>query len=153
MRSRMVWVCVSLACLTLIFGATVLAQQNTADVVGTVVDASGAVVPGATVTITNVGTNISQTATTSASGDYTFTLLQVGTYTVKVEAKGFKTFTMTPTVLSAGDRARFDATLQVGDISQTVEVSASSTPALQTETSSLGTLVTSQAVQDVPLNG
>ena len=139
--------------LVVLLDRPLLAQQNTADVVGTVTDTTGAVVPGATVTITNMGTNISQTTSTGASGDYTFALLQVGTYTVKVESKGFKTFSAPNVTLAAGDRARVDAPMQVGDVSQTVEVSGSVAPALQTDSSTLGSLVTSQAVQDVPLNG
>src|SRR5215469_6892955 len=84
------------------------AQQTTADLVGTVTDSSGAVVPGATVTVTNSGTGISQSATSSENGDYLFTLLQVGTYSVKVEAKGFKSFVAASLTLSSGDRARVD---------------------------------------------
>ncbi len=139
--------------LTILLGVSISAQQNTADVVGTVTDASGAVIPGATVTITNSGTNISQHSTTGADGNYIFTLLQVGTYAVKVEAKGFKTFSAPNITLAAGDRARVDAAMQVGDVTQTVEVSGAVAPALQTDSSTLGNLVTSQAVQDIPLNG
>jgi len=129
------------------------AQTTTADAVGTVTDASGGVLPGATVTITNLGTNISQTETTASSGDYVFTLLQVGSYTIKVEAKGFKTYIAPNIALSGGDRARVDAKLEVGDVSQTVEVSAAMAPALQTDTATVGALVTSQAIEDVPLDG
>lgn len=126
--------------------------QETADIVGTVTDASGAVLPGASVTLTNTGTNVSQTAPTSASGDYVFNLLQVGTYTVKVEMKGFKTFTASAITIAAGDRARVDAKMEVGDISQTVEVSGTVAPALQTDTSTIGSLVPSKSVEDLPLN-
>lgn len=150
-----VWtsVLVLFASLLLFVCVPVFAQQNTADVVGTVTDSTGGVLPGATVTITNVGTNISQTATTNGAGDYVFNLLQVGTYNIKVEAKSFKTFSAPNITLAAGDRARVDAAMQVGDVAQTVEVYGNVAPALQTDTSTLGTLVTSQAVQDVPLNG
>jgi hypothetical protein len=135
------------------FTKTVAAQTTTADVVGTVSDATGSVLPGATVTITNLGTNISQTVTTGSTGDYVFTLLQVGPYTVKVEAKGFKTYVAPNIALSGGDRARIDAKLEVGDVTQTVEVSGAVAPALQTDTATIGALVTSQAVEDVPLDG
>ena len=141
------------ACLLLFCVSSAHGQVTTADVVGTVTDASGAVVPGATVTITNTGTNVSQSTTTSGSGDYIFNLLQVGSYSLKVEAKGFKRFTASNLTLSSGDRLRMDAQIEVGDVTQSVEVQGSVGPALQTDTSSLGTLVTSQAVQDVPLNG
>jgi hypothetical protein len=129
------------------------AQANTADVVGTVTDVSGGIVPSATVTLTNTGTGIAQALVTSGSGDYDFTLVQVGNYNIKVTAKGFKTFAAPDFAVSAGDRARIDAKLEVGEATQTVEVSGAVAPALQTDTSSLATLVTSQAVEDVPLNG
>ena len=143
----------SFALFLLIFGAgAAVAQQNTADIVGAVTDSTGSSVPGATVTLTNTSTSVTQTTTTSGTGDYTFTLVQVGSYSVKVEAKGFKT-SVAPVSVSAGDRARVDAALQVGDVTQTVEVSGAVAPALQTDTSTLSTLVTTQAVEDVPLNG
>ncbi|MGH9584992.1 MAG: hypothetical protein ACRD4O_18890, partial [Bryobacteraceae bacterium] len=72
---------------------------------------------------------------------------------VKVEAKGFKAYVAPSISLSSGDRARVDAKLEVGDVSQTVEVSGTVAPALQTDTATVGSLVTSQAVEDVPLNG
>ncbi len=136
-----------------LFAAPLTAQVQTADVVGTVTDATGAVLPGATVTITNAETNIAQTTTSNATGDFILTLLPVGNYSVKFEAKGFKTYTATNIALSAGDRARVDAKMQVGEVSQSIEVSGNVAPALQTDSSNLGTLVTSQAVQDIPLNG
>src|SRR5690348_12130299 len=140
------------ACLLWLCAAPAWAQE-TADVVGTVTDASGAVVPGATVTLTNLGTNVVRTTTTQGTGDYLFTLLQVGTYSVKVEAKGFKTFTIPTVALSSGDRFRADAKLEVGETSQTVEVSGAVAPALQTDSSQVGSLIPSQSVEDLPLNG
>ena len=103
----------AVVCLSLMFAAGARAQ-NTADVVGTVTDASGGVLPGATVTITNTGTGVSQTTQTTSGGDYVFSLLQVGNYVVKVEEKGFKTYSATAISLSAGDRARVDASLKSG---------------------------------------
>src|SRR5215469_11790762 len=66
--------------------------QNTADVVGTVTDASGGAIPNAKVTITNLGTSAARTMNTGSAGDYAFTLLPVGSYSVSVEVNGFKTF-------------------------------------------------------------
>src|SRR5580704_10389569 len=143
---------VAIAVCLLLLSAIAVRAQGTADILGTVTDASGGILPGATVTLTNTGTNISQTAQTSSGGEYIFNLVQVGSYTVKVEAKGFKTFTETITVAS-GDRSRVDAPMQVGDVTQTVEVQASAAPALQTDTSTINTLITSQGVEDLPLNG
>ena len=127
----------ALVCLSLICAVGARAQ-NTADVVGTVTDASGGVLPGATVTITNVETNVSQSTQTTTGGDYVFALLQVGSYIVKVEEKGFKTYSASAISLSSGDRARVDAKMEVGDVSQTVEVQATTAPALQTDTSRIG---------------
>jgi hypothetical protein len=137
----------------LLSSASTFAQVQTADVVGTVTDTSGAVIPGATVTITNTATNVSQSTATNSTGDYIFNLLQVGAYAIKIEAKGFKAYTIPNIALSATDRAREDAKMEVGNVTETVEVSGNVAPALQTDSANLGTLVTSQAVQDVPLNG
>ena len=134
----------ALGCLFLLANGTVRAQ-NTADVVGTVTDASGGILPGATVTITNTGTNISQTTQTTSGGEYVFNLLQVGTYTVRWKRRDSRPFPAASIALSSGDRARVDAKMEVGDVTQTVEVQASAAPALQTDTSTIGTLVTSQA--------
>ncbi len=143
---------VAIAVCLLLLSAVVVRAQGTADILGTVTDASGGILPGATVTLTNTGTNISQTAQTSSGGEYIFNLVQVGSYTVKVEAKGFKTFTE-PLTVASGDRARVDAPMQVGDVTQTVEVQASAAATLQTDTSTINTLITSQGVEDLPLNG
>jgi Carboxypeptidase regulatory-like domain len=129
------------------------AQGNTADIIGIVTDTSGAVVPGATVTLTNLGTNASQTATTNFSGDYIFTLVQVGSYSVSVKATGFKTFVASNVTVAAGDRARVNAQMAVGNLTETVQVDTAATPALQTDSAALSTLVTEQAVQDIPLDG
>jgi Carboxypeptidase regulatory-like domain len=142
-----------LACFCLLWANAAHAQAETGDIVGTVTDASGAVVPGASVTVTNVATGVSQNALTSSSGDYIFNQLQVGTYAVKVEAKGFKSFTNSGIQLSSGDRARVDAKLEVGESAQTVEVSGTVAPALQTDSSQVGSIVPSQTVEDLPLNG
>jgi hypothetical protein len=153
-RSFCKWLSIAAAVAVCIFCyAQAASAQETAAIVGTVTDTSGAILPGATVTLTNTGTNVSQTTTSSASGDYVFTLLQVGTYAVKVEDKGFKTFVAPPITLAAGDRTRVDAKMEVGAVSETVEVSGSVAPALQTETSSIGALVPSQSVEDLPLDG
>ena len=144
---------IAVAIFLLLASAAGVRAQGTADVLGTVTDSSGGVLPGATVTLTNTGTNIAQTTQTTAAGEFIFNLVQIGTYTVKVEEKGFKTFTEPNLILAAGDRARVEAKLEVGDVTQTVEVQASAAAALQTDTSTINTLVTSQAVEDLPLNG
>jgi hypothetical protein len=125
--------------------------QTTADIVGRVTDASGAVLPGATVTIENVGTANLQTTITNDTGDYVFTLLSIGTYTVKIEMQGFQTQTAR-VVLTSGDRTRIDGRLTVGGLEESVLVTGTS-PLLQTDTATLSTLVSEQAVQELPVNG
>jgi len=123
-----------------------------AEVSGLVSDASGAVVPTAKVTIENLDTHISQTASVTSTGDYVFTALPIGHYQIRVEAQGFKTFVVSQVTVAAGDKVREDATMQVGAITENVEVQGQA-PALQTDSATFGTLVTTQAVQDLPLNG
>ncbi len=151
LRSCFVACGVALA-LILSSSSSMLAQVTTADIVGSVTDPSGAIVGGATVTAKNEGTGVSRSTTTGSGGEYTFTLLPLGAYTVNIGATGFKTFVSKNIVLSAGDRVRVDATLALGQATETVEVE-STTPALQTDSSSVGLLINTQAVQDLPLNG
>jgi len=131
--------------------ASAVAQITTADVVGRVTDSTGAVVPGAQVTLTNLGTNIARSAVADERGDYVVNLLPIGRYSVRVEVAGFKTFSVELTLV-AGDRARVDAKMEVGQTSETVEITAD-LPALQTDSSTLGTAITAKLVQDLPLNG
>lgn len=128
------------------------AQLTTADIVGTVTDATGAVVANAQVVAKNLATNVSRTVTTGSSGDYSFNLLQPGHYSVTVTASGFKVSSTPDLSIEAGDRARNDAHLQLGNTSETVSVEAQ-TPLLQSENATVSTTVTAQAVQDLPLNG
>ena len=127
------------------------AQVNTADILGTVTDAGGAVMPGVKVTIQNQATRDDRTVNTNSTGDYIVNLLPAGQYVITVEAPSFKRSTVNLSV-SAGDRARADVQLQVGEVTQTVEVAAQS-PALQTDSATLSTIVAAQSVQDLPLNG
>jgi hypothetical protein len=128
------------------------AQLSTADIIGTVTDASGAVLGNAQVQLKNLATNDIRTATTSATGEYVFNLLQPGHYSITVTAPGFKANSTPDLGVEAGDRARSDAHLQLGNVSETVSVEAT-TPLLQSENATVGTTVTAQAVQDLPLNG
>jgi len=127
------------------------AQVTTADIVGTVTDPSGAAVVSGTATATNIGTGVTQTVALNSAGGFEFTLLQVGTYSVSVQASGFRKY-VTQVTLAVGDRARVNAALVLGQAAETVTVE-SITPALQTDDSTIGTLITSQATQDLPLNG
>ena len=136
----------------LLLATPAAAQLTTADILGTVTDAAGAVVPNAKVTVVNTATSVSRTLQTNGSGDYVFNLLPPGTYTVTVEAPSFKK-SVTNVTLVAGDRARVPMpALQIGETNQIVEVTATS-PALQTDSSTLRDTVSAQSVQDLPLNG
>jgi hypothetical protein len=134
--------------LSFTFVSSLLAQGTTAEIVGRVADTSGAVLPGATVTVTHVGTGAIRTQTTGASGDYSFNLLPIGAYEVKIELQGFKTQTAKMS-LASGERARFDGALEVGALSETVLVTGES-PLLQTDASNVASLYTERSVQELP---
>ena len=132
--------------------ATAAAQTTTGSIVGAVTDHSGAAVPSASVTATNVDTNIATKTTTDSSGNYVLTPLPVGHYTVAVEARGFKRSLNEGITLNVQDRIGVNVALEVGQISETVEVTGAA-PALQTDTSYLGQVMESQKIVDLPLNG
>ncbi len=100
------WKPVSLLTLLILFTTGAFGQLNTADIVGTVTDTTGAVVPNATVTLNNLGTNEKRTTQSNSSGEYNFTLLTVGHYSVTVRATGFQVSIAKDIAVEAGDRAR-----------------------------------------------
>ena len=135
-----------------LFSAYLPAQSTTGTIVGTVTDQSGALVPGVDVTVTDMGTNIVTKATSDSHGDFVVTPLAIGNYSIAFEAKGFKKYVDSGIKVDVQDRVRVDATLQVGRAADTVEVQ-SAAPLLETDTSSLGQVVDSQRIVDLPLNG
>jgi hypothetical protein len=142
-----------LALFVLLLPGSIGAQFSSADVLGTVTDSTGAVLPGATVIVKNTGTGITRTAESNRTGEYLFTGLQIGPYEVTVEAKGFRKFVARNINLTAGDRARVDAKMVVGQASETVNVSAEAAAVLQTDSSTIGTEIPATNIQDVPLSG
>ncbi|OYW11047.1 MAG: hypothetical protein B7X34_03745, partial [Acidobacteriia bacterium 12-62-4] len=130
--------------------ATLLAQSERGTITGTVRDATGAVVPGAKVTLTNTAMGTASTAPTSESGDYTVPGLAVGTYIVRVEKDGFRPASVTGLVLNASATVRADATLEVGTSRQAVEVSASAL-ALATENAKTSVTIDNKLVDELPL--
>jgi len=128
------------------------AQISYGSIVGTVTDASGAVVPEATVTLTKIGTAERRIAQSNTDGNYEFVNLLPGRYRVEVEKTGFKHLTRDDIPVEVQATVRLDASMQVGEVGQTVEVTGQA-PLLQTDTSSLGTIVESRKVQEMPLNG
>jgi hypothetical protein len=127
------------------------AQVTTADVVGTITDSTGAILPDVSVSLLSGDTNLARKVQSTSVGDYTFTLLTPGRYTVTVSAPGYKTFTSN-VIVAAGDRARVNVALPVGQLTETVNVDSAS-PALQSDSSVVAALITEKAVQDLPLNG
>ena len=127
-------------------------QTDTASIVGTAVDASGAALPNAVVTLVNLGTNLKTVAKTDSAGNYIATPLKIGNYSVAVEVQGFKGVTRTGIVLQVQDRLRVDFTLQVGSVSEQITV-RDAAPLLQSESSALGDVIESQQIADLPLNG
>src|SRR6202789_4148793 len=113
-----------LLCILLLFTGTLTSQQTSGSSVGTVTDNTGAVVAGATVTLTNVDTGDHRTATTNAAGDYQFVNLVPGNYRVDVENSGFKHFIRSNVVVQVQGSTRVDASLELGNVSETVEVAA-----------------------------
>jgi hypothetical protein len=130
----------------------VLAQKDTGSIVGTVKDASGAVVTGASVQVTDTERGQTFQATTNASGEYVASPLRVGKYTVTVEKQGFKRAVSIPVDLSVQARVAVNVILQVGQQTEQIEVTAVA-PLLETETSELGQVVDRQRVSNLPLNG
>src|SRR5688572_17662575 len=135
-----------------ITGPTALAQSGAATLTGIVVDDSGGALPGATVTATNVATGVPSVATTNETGSYTIAALLVGTYSVKVELTGFRTTTQANVTLEARQVARLNFRLAVGAVQETLEVTGSA-PILQTETTTVGEVLSGNTVQSLPLNG
>jgi hypothetical protein len=151
-RSRFSYFLPALLSILLVFTATAWSQRTTADVVGTITDASGGVLPNVRVTIHNLDTGADSATESDKSGEYAISQLPVGRYSMKVISPGFKSWTVPLVTLGIGDRLRQDVQLQLGNLEQSVEVSAAS-PALQTESSSLSSLVGTQAMQNLPMNG
>ena len=149
MFSRM-RVCV-IAILALFIAPAVYGQGN-AGITGIVNDSSGGVVPGAEVTVTNEGTGLTEVATTDSGGRYRFLRLPVGNYRLDVVMSGFKKASQSAINLTAEQMLTANFALQIGQVNETVDVSAVAT-GLQTETSTVRTVVTNQLIEDLPLNG
>jgi hypothetical protein len=127
-------------------------SQTLGAVSGAVTDPQGAQLAGANVTITNTATNAARTSTTNAEGLYAFPALTPGIYTVKVDKAGFKTYNQTNIELQVQGDVRVDVVMQLGQVSETIEVSASAA-AINTENATVGTVVEQKRIVELPLNG
>lgn len=136
----------------LLLSAGARAQTGTASITGLVTDETGAALPGVTVTATNPATNVVHVGMTNETGNYTITPITVGSWVVKAELAGFRTSTTSPIALEARQVARLDFKMAVGALTETVEVTGLS-PILQTQTTTVGEVLSGTTVQSLPLNG
>jgi hypothetical protein len=141
-----------IALISLVCASALLAQRDLATLVGTVTDPSGAVIANAKVTVTETSTNEVYTLTTNSAGEFIRPALKPSTYTISVTAPGFKKAEQKDIELRPGERTGINIALTVGDIGQTVEVTASA-PLLQTESTQVGAALDSKQVTEVPLGG
>ena len=135
-----------------IFASLGIAQTITASVTGTVTDSTGAAIPNAKVVATNAGTALTYTAQTNGAGVYNLPFLPVGSYNVIAENSGFKKATVGPFTLEVNQIARVDFKMEIGELTQTMEVS-SAAPILQTESTATGEAINSTKLTSLPLNG
>src|SRR5579883_1461336 len=128
------------------------AQVDTGSILGTVTDASGASVTGAKVTLINEGTGAELSTTTGADGGYKFTPVRIGSYKLSVSLQGFQTVVQTGVTVNVGENVVANFTLKPGTVTETVSVE-STIPVLQSQDASVGQVVDSKNVNDLPLNG
>jgi hypothetical protein len=138
--------------LVLIWAGQAVAQVDTGTILGSVSDSSGARISGATVTLTNEGTNATLSTTTGDDGSYKFTPIRIGSYKITVTMQGFQTTTQHAITVNVGENVVADFSLKPGSVSETVEVSTT-VPVLQSQDASVGQVIDSRSVNDLPLNG
>src|SRR6266550_594060 len=142
-----------LAVLTLcLFAASAFAQSNTGSLVGTVVDQQGAVVGGATVVVTDNGTGKERTVVTTGEGTFIIPQLEVGTYTVKITAAGFKSYTATELKIDVARPYSLNAALEPGGVTENVTVVAGA-DIINSNDAQLSTTVSQRQIVELPLNG
>lgn len=141
-----------LASLLLVSAAGYAQQSASSGLVGQVTDSSDAAIPGATVTVTNVGTNAQRTTVTDGEGRFSIPALPPATYHIKVELQGFQTAEVPAFVLRQGETARPTITLGLATVTESVTVTGEA-PLLQTQSASVGQVINEKQIEDLPLNG
>ena len=129
------------------------AQTFRGTILGTATDSSGAAISGATVTVKNTGTGLVRTVTTGDDGSFSVPELPIGTYSVTVEKSGFKIGAVNGISVEVSTARRADVVLQPGDVSQTVEVSGDTLPQVESTSNTLGGIIESTVVTNLPVNG
>jgi hypothetical protein len=132
--------------------ASLVAQEITGNISGTVTDPSGSVIPSANVTATNTGTGVARTTQSTSAGVFFLNNLPVGNYKLSIESTGFKRYEASNIRLDVNDRLNFSIKMEIGAVSEAVEVSAASVQ-LQTETAEVSNLIGAAQTQALPLNG
>jgi len=140
--------CIFLTLLVSVLNVAPLLAQNAA-LTGTVKDAKDAAIPGASLSITNNETGVALSTKSDSVGNYEFPFVKPGSYTLRAEQGGFKTFVQNSLTLAVAERSRLDPVMQIGDASTLLTVEASGT-GVQTESSSLGEVVTNRKIVEVP---
>ena len=152
MRATSLWVFAALLLCLVGARSPVLAQSPQGTIAGSVTDGQGSAVPGAEVVARNLGTNLAFRTTSGQDGGYVLPILPIGDYEVSATFTGFKTFLRSGIRLEVSQRLRLDIALELGQVSEIVEVRAE-IPRVQTEDSSLGAVVESKRIAELPLNG
>src|SRR5687767_5050925 len=145
----------SLAGVLLVLVAVAVASAqvgSTAQISGTVRDASGGVLPGADVTATQTDTGARRSVVTTETGAFALTNLPIGPYRLEVALPGFRSFSRTGIVLQVNANPQVDVTLSLGDLTETVAVEAAA-PLIETRSPSIGTVIENERIEELPLNG
>src|SRR5579859_6571714 len=138
----------------LLFASTALiAQTFRGTILGTVTDASGAVVPAAKVSVVNTATGIERTTATSADGSYAVPELPIGNYRVSVSSAGFQTSVTKDVLVDVASERRVDVQLKTGQVTEVVEVSSDTLPQVDTTSAELGGVLTTKTIENLPVNG
>jgi len=140
------------ALLILTLGCTIALAQSTASISGSVKDTSGAVLPGVEVTVTQTETGLKRSAVTNETGSYTLTNLPIGPYRFEASLPGFRTYAQTGIVLQVNDNPLINAVLEVGQVTETVEVQANAA-LVETRSTTITQVIDNQRVLELPLNG
>jgi hypothetical protein len=142
---------VCVLCLTMASANGQSGSQGTVQI--TVTDSSGAIVPGATLELVELGSQDIRTAQTESRGTYSFVNLEIGTYQLTVSKQGYAKKVFQSLVVQAGQTTSIQATLTIGQVNQAVEVTATSTPVLETSSNAIGLVVDMKQIEDLPLQG
>ena len=134
------------------FSASALYAQTFGEITGRVTDTSSAVMPGASITLRNTNTNAVRKAVSTDAGVYSFPSVPPGTYSLKTEVSGFKTWVIETFAVQVQQTVRIDPVMQVGQTNEQIEVSAN-LDLLQLESATLGTVIENRIVTELPLNG